>query len=48
MARFEWKPNPDKKASPRWQTLTITILAAVVVIGGIIATFVLGNGRFFN
>ncbi|WP_022881828.1 hypothetical protein [Gryllotalpicola ginsengisoli] len=49
MARFvEFRRNPDKKASPRWQTLTIVIVAALVIAAGIVATFVFGDGRFFG
>ncbi|MGN6125528.1 MAG: hypothetical protein ACTHON_03105 [Humibacter sp.] len=38
--------RPHKVGSPRWLINTIAIVAAVVIIGGIIATIALG-GRLF-
>ncbi|GAB3386431.1 hypothetical protein GCM10027568_04690 [Humibacter soli] len=38
--------RPRKVGSPRWLINTIAIVAAVIIIGGIIATIALG-GRLF-
>lgn len=38
--------RPRKVGSPRWLINTIAIVAAVIIVGGIIATIALG-GRLF-
>jgi hypothetical protein len=36
----------ERKAMPRWAWLTVVIVAAVIVIGAVIATYAVGGALF--